>query len=706
METSIICILFVLLDDETMFFQIKANPDSSVFDLKHLILKERSKALSNFDASELLLYQLNDPVPLLPLETLAIRIKDKGDISTFGTLLKDGRTSLPSIFPKYPTYPDLSSLHFFVKRPTLKRHGSQGIDSGKAKIRRIDKKWTVNGAIDEYDIPRYYYVDPKGQQETAHCLTAIREGKFLLLAGSRASGKTTRLLRLRTLLQESGLICLLISFHRIKTEDDVQFWTTFGYALDSAAEAANQKMPKISSLRDFLDAFRSSLWPTKPVILFDEFGKLYSAPDNVRNQLLEGLRDLKTDRQQYGVRSVIAAGTFSILYLNTTDPSVSPFNVADKIQNPNFSMEEVSEVFRQFAQESQIVIEDAVVEDIWEKSSGHPGMVCLCGRSIWDDIEDLTDTDGKTVTYPKWQQYSVSSLTRNIVNYNTFMSMITSLSKPNALDAVFFLRSYFAGYLDGVEVGAANISFANFLTTEGVLSKPFLSKDIYRMSSPLIDGLIRTRVIPMCFPDGPSIPLPYQNSVNSLQVLDVLIESLKFFDKELIRLAPTRSFKSSNVPVMGYPKRHVPRESVYDTELMRILSNWLSHGNGWTVTGQWHLRNEDGRNRYPDIILKDIDNDKPIVLELLATGDRRDVEAHVKKTPEYKTLLPAVEAWVIHFTCETDYQPIWQSAEQLRNGLNVAHFRHNPSFTEVQAWARWTDDTGGEQNFEKLLHMS
>lgn len=133
----------------------------------------------------------------------------------------------------------------------------------------------------------------------------------------------------------------------------------------------NKKIPQISSLCNFLDAFRSSLWPTKAVILFDEFSKLFLAPDNVRNELLEGLIDLKRDHQQYGVHSIIAAGTFSILSLNpTTNPDLSSFNLAQKIQNPNFSMEEISELFRQFAQENKLVIEDAVIRDIWDKSSG------------------------------------------------------------------------------------------------------------------------------------------------------------------------------------------------------------------------------------------------------------------------------------------------------------------------------------------------
>jgi hypothetical protein len=163
---------------------------------------------------------------------------------------------------------------------------------------------------------------------------------------------------------------LSISFHGVNTRDYNKFWITFGRAVDSAAEAAHKKIPQISSLCGFLDAFRTSHWPSKPVILFDEFGKLDSAPENARNDFLEGLRDLKTDRQQYGVRSVIATGTFSILYLNTTNPNVSSFNVADGIQNPNFSLEEISELFRQFAQENKLVIEDDVVRDIWDKSSG------------------------------------------------------------------------------------------------------------------------------------------------------------------------------------------------------------------------------------------------------------------------------------------------------------------------------------------------
>jgi hypothetical protein len=77
-----------------------------------------------------------------------------------------------------------------------------------------------------------------------------------------------------------------------------------------------------------------------------------------------------------------------------------------------------------------------------------------------------------------------------------------------------------------------------------------------------------------------------QNGNNLLCVLDTLIESIKFFDKDLIRSAFRRSHKTAKVPVGGHFHQDVPRESVYDTEFMRVLWTWLSRQFNWTVTGQ------------------------------------------------------------------------------------------------------------------------
>jgi len=269
--------------------------------------------------------------------------------------------------------------------------------------------------------------------------------------------------------------------------------------------------------------------------------------------------------------------------------------------------------------------------------------------------------------------------------------MIDSLCHPDAKPAIQLLRSQFAAFLGNVAI-ETDVALADFLTAEGVLLRPDVTATQYHMASPLIDGLIRTRVIPIQFPNAPSTAHPAQSDPNTLSVLHTLIESLKFFDKDLISKAYVLSYKSSTVRVGGRFGASVPRESVYDTELMRILSSWLKTQAAWTVTGQWHLRTTLGKHKYTDVILKK--ENPPIVLELLATGDASFVKSHIEKTPEYMDLLSANEGWVVHFTCEDNYRPVWQSDAELNKGVNVVHFAHNNDFTQLSMWARWMDDTG------------
>ena len=130
---------------------------------------------------------------------------------------------------------------------------------------------------------------------------------------------------------------------------------------------------------------------------------------------------------------------------------------------------------------------------------------------------------------------------------------------------------------------------------------------------------------------------------------------------------------------------------MYDTELMRILANWVRKY-GWSVDSQWHLEDSLKRHKYSDIVLKK--DGLTIVLELLATREPSSVQSHIRKTPEHAALLSANEAWVVHFTRQEDYCPIWQSDMELSKNINVVHFLHDPGFTDVVISTRWKDGAG------------
>jgi hypothetical protein len=68
-------------------------------------------------------------------------------------------------------------------------------------------------------------------------------------------------------------------------------------------------------------------------------------------------------------------------------------------------------------------------------------------------------------------------------------------------------------------------------------------------------------------------------------------------------------------------------------------------------------------------------------------------------------LLSANEAWVVHFTCERDYRPIWQSDVELSSGINVVHFVHDLDFKKVMMSMRWKDHAGNTQCEDQRLLM-
>ena len=330
-------------------------------------------------------------------------------------------------------------------------------------------------------------------------------------------------------------------------------------------------------------------------------------------------------------------------------------------------------------------------------------MVCLCGRTIYKNLQLLLH-HSSSLSNTSWQRFLVKDLYHEVAGYPTFNSLVKSLMKPTTEAALGLFRSHFAGYLGDVELfDEQEVTLADFLTTEGVLLRPDGTKPIYHMASPLLDGYIRTSILPAKFSRTPSIVPPTQikNNEATLDVLGVLKESVKYLDRDTIRLAVSRSYKTALVKVGGLSRAPVPRQSVFDTEFMGILSNWLRVSYRWSVTGQWHLRNPPDKHKYTNVVLNK--DRHTIVLELLATGNETFIRSHIEKTQEYKSLLAAEEAWVVHFTSQDDFHPIWQSDTELDNGVSVVHFSHDINFTRVRMHARFKDTAGKVKEIDEPL---
>ncbi|CAG8831202.1 16349_t:CDS:2, partial [Cetraspora pellucida] len=249
-----------------------------------------------------------------------------------------------------------------------KRKAEEELVITKPKKRR----WEVNGAIQPSIVHAVYFVDPI--EESRPLLEKIQEGQFVALHGPRASGKTTRALMLKEQVQKEGLACIYASFEQVNLKNSVDvFWKTLGMALQRDAREffGPLKNLSIKSATDFLNTFHRDQWKfSDTVILLDEFDMLYSAMEDVRTSCLTTFRSIKPSKQNYAIRSIIAIGIFSILHLNSNNLTTSPLNVNEPFRNPNFTLEQVQLLYKEFTDEYELTIDQEVIEDIYIQTNG------------------------------------------------------------------------------------------------------------------------------------------------------------------------------------------------------------------------------------------------------------------------------------------------------------------------------------------------
>ncbi|CAI2173708.1 10196_t:CDS:2, partial [Funneliformis geosporum] len=338
------------------------------------------------------------------------------------------------------------------------------------------KKFSINSTIMPWERKNVYFVDPAENNEKL--IELICEGEYVLLHGPRASGKSTRALRAMDQLEEIGYLCI----YYLSADVD-RFWKTVARGirrelvkkykdrikLAESTSYESYNIPDMETIEDIMDVFavNAEIWNhlydgrSKNIILFfDELDTLLTSRlKEVCNSFLSNLRVIKTG-PSYVIKSVIGIGTFSILSLNQSDRSLSPFNINDAFANPNFTKGQVKIIFKDFMNDRDLNIDDRIIDDIYASTNGHAGLVNLCGR----EVEEINGE------YSSWILYKIKNLGMEISNYATFARLIKSLKSDDAQEAMTLLRTRFLGSLDTEEITDYDeLALVKFLISEGVL---------------------------------------------------------------------------------------------------------------------------------------------------------------------------------------------------------------------------------------------
>jgi len=193
----------------------------------------------------------------------------------------------------------------------------------------------------------------------------------------------------------------------------------------------------------------------RPVILFiDEFDSL---PPKVIDRLVTLFRDMYLKRDEYLLHGLALIGVRAVLGVESERGS--PFNVQRSLQVPNFTPDEVGELFRQYAGESGQKILQEVVDKVYEATRGQPGLVCWFGELL---TEKFNPGEGKTIDLLIWKRAYGSALRRewnntvlNLVKkarsekYQPYvMELFASSDIPFNIDAEWCNYLYLNGIID------------------------------------------------------------------------------------------------------------------------------------------------------------------------------------------------------------------------------------------------------------------
>ena len=113
------------------------------------------------------------------------------------------------------------------------------------------------------------------------------------------------------------------------------------------------------------------------VRFIDEFDNL---PPRIIDRLVNIFRDMYLDRQSYCIYGLALIGVRAVLGVDSERGS--PFNVQRSLHVPNFTLDEVTDLFDQYQQESGQVVEPEVSQSIYESTNGQPGLVGWFGELL------------------------------------------------------------------------------------------------------------------------------------------------------------------------------------------------------------------------------------------------------------------------------------------------------------------------------------
>ena len=231
----------------------------------------------------------------------------------------------------------------------------------------------------------------------------------------------------------------------------------------------------------------------KPLILFiDEFDSL---PAVVIDRLVSLFRDIYLNRNQYRIHGLALIGVRAVLGLDSERGS--PFNIQRSLHVPNFTLDEVMDLFDQYQQEIGQIVDPEVIRSVHEATHGQPGLVGWFGELLTEKYNpgriasiDISawNTVLRKALFVEWNNTVLNLVKKVRAGYvSHVLKLFSDANVPFSLDADWCGYLYLNGVIEpetAIDKDSNSIEVCRF-------SCPFIQKRLYNA---LTDDLIGDRL--------------------------------------------------------------------------------------------------------------------------------------------------------------------------------------------------------------------
>ncbi len=271
--------------------------------------------------------------------------------------------------------------------------------------RKPKRVFEDSGAVDprmSYHVELENVVNTKNQD----IKTMVDLGRYFSIFAPRQSGKTTFFEGFCSDLEkDTSYVAILLSFQDYKNLNSQRFYQLIQRDIygQLANRLADVDCPRLDAMRAYLDSHNISdhtsfrelfeelnrMVKLKKIVIFiDEFDGI---PIHELENFLTTLRELyqrykkQTDKALYSVGLV---GIRNITKLIVG--GVSPFNIAEQVKLPPFTLKNVRDLYAQYTDETHQPFGVGAVKRVFDETSGQPWLVNRLGTILTVDIKPET----------------------------------------------------------------------------------------------------------------------------------------------------------------------------------------------------------------------------------------------------------------------------------------------------------------------------